>query len=152
MIRFALGAKWGRPATIDPSSLVEKRSGIRSEPSAMPPMPNPSPFRKRRRLKCKWRSSNSFSMSDILCSGLGNGLFQVIQDFDHPHQCGGGDWVYIGSLRIFADGQGLSGIDRILPETGKFLLIILGEGGEFRSGWSPAQDEAKCLYNLLIGG
>src|ERR1700683_1675396 len=124
MIRFALGAKGGRPATIDPSSLVEKRSGIRSEPRAMPPMPNPSPFRKRRRLKCKWRSSNSFSMCDILYSGPGNGLLQVIQGFDHPHQCGGGDGVNVSHLRIFAHGQGLSGASRLFPETGKFLLIV----------------------------
>src|SRR5580658_3941576 len=111
MIRLARGAKCGRPTTVDSSSLREKRSGIRSEPSAMPPMPNPSPFRKRRRLKCKCRSSNSFSM---VLSGFCNGFFEIIKRIDHAHQGGGLYGIEVGRLRVFADVEGFAGVERVL--------------------------------------
>src|SRR5580658_3599727 len=149
MTRLARGAKCGRPTIVDSSSLREKRSGIRSEPRATPPMPNPSPFRKRRRLKCKWRSSNSFSMS---LSGFSNGLLQIIKGIDHAHQCGGCDGIDIGRLGIFADRQGLPGIERVMPEVGYLFPVVLGEGGHFPGGWPTAQDKAKRLYNLVVIG
>src|SRR5215470_15251419 len=97
MIRFALGAKCGRPvATASSSPSPPNRSGISSEPNATLPIPKLSLDKKRRRLMPRPCSRTSlcidfyfhlvrvvFLFNTRGASGLCYGFFQVINHVDH---------------------------------------------------------------------
>src|SRR5580698_2527599 len=123
MMRFAFGAKWGRPSWGISSSLLPKRSGMSKEPRAMLPMPRPARWRKRRLFKFRCCSRISFSMGFFLCPGYR--FLQVIDQFDRFHE--GCRCVRIGvRLWVFAYGEGFLCVELFCLEEFQLVVVIAG--------------------------
>jgi hypothetical protein len=122
MIRLAFGAKCGS-ARIKPSSascFPVNKSGINNDPNATLPIPKLNLERNFRLLWLSPCSNISFSIS-----AFGYRFLQIIQTYDHLHQCGTLRCDCLFIHWVFTHIQGLFGVFGIGFELCQLFLIVV---------------------------